>query len=112
MFPKQAAEDKAHGQGGPWEGAPAPLLKESTEEALACHVWAKSGNQSGKKWAGNAPTSSSRLEVELLWLAGSFFEEVFFYVLGKLRFPKLKMSFPINGGVWVLPAVVVMQGLL
>lgn len=38
-------------------------------------------------------------------------EEVFFYVPGKQHFPKLKMSFPINGEVWVLPAVgvVVMQ---
>lgn len=101
------------GREGPWEGAPAPLLKESAAETLACRVWAKSGNQSGKKWAGNSPTSSSRLEVELLWLAGSFFSGVFFYVPGKRHFPKLKMSFPINGGVWVLPAVevAVMQGL-
>lgn len=38
-------------------------------------------------------------------------EEVFFYVPGKQHFPKLEMSFPINGEVWVLPAVevVVMQ---
>lgn len=42
-----------------------------------------------------------------------FFSGVFFYVPGKRHFPKLKMSFPINGGVWVLPAVevAVMQGL-
>lgn len=57
---------------------------------------------------GNSPTSSSRVEVELLygWL-GVFLggEEVFFYVPGKQHFPKLKMSFPINGEMWVLPAV-------
>lgn len=49
-----------------------------------------------------------------MWLAGAFFlggEEVFFYVPGKWHFPNLKMSFPINGEVWVLLAVelVVMQ---
>lgn len=64
---------------------------------------------------GTLPHPHQRLRWSCCVLVRVFFflggEEVFFYVPGKQHLPKLKMSFPINGEVWVLPAVevVVMQ---